>query len=120
MISYTMKKILFCSLFLFTISITNILSISEVKADNRLDICNSYVEMINRNGYNFSKYSSNNVKFFPIYNGKNCGPLSGTKYTLHIRMNPQRALVVDDMGISSGWCVHSNGYTFKASSSNPC
>jgi len=120
MVKFTMNKLLLCLIFMFTISIFNILSTSSVKADDRLAICNSYVEMINRNGFNFNKYSSSNVKFYPIYNGKNCGPLPGTKHDLHIRMNPQRALVVDVMGISEGWCVYSNGYTFRASSSNPC
>ena len=115
-----MNKILLYLLFLFTISISNILSTSTVKAADSLTICNRYVEIINRSGFNFNKYSSSNVKFYPIYNGKNCGPLPGTKHDLHIRMNPQRALVVDVMGISEGWCVYSNGYTFRASSSNPC
>ena len=115
-----MNKILLYLLFLFTISISNILSTSTVKAADSLTICNRYVEIINRSGFNFNKYSSSNVKFTPIYNGYNCGPLPGTKHHLHIYVKPVRALIVDVMSISSGWCVHSNGYKFRTSSSNSC
>ena len=96
------------------------MSTSAVKADDRLAICNRYVEMINNNGFNFNKYSSSNLKFLPVYNGYNCGPLPGTKHHLNIYVNPVRALIVDVMSIKSGWCVHSNGYKFRTSSSNSC
>ena len=70
------------------------MSTSAVKADDRLAICNRYVEMINNNGFNFNKYSSSNIKFLPVYNGYNCGPLPGTKHHLNIYVNPVRALGV--------------------------
>ena len=115
-----MKKILFCSLFLFTISTSNILSTSMVKAADSLAICNSYVKMINMNGFNFKKYNSSNVEFLPIYNGRNCGHLPGTKHKLKIYANPARALVTDVLSVSNGWCVYLNGSVFRASTSNPC
>ena len=110
-----MSKLLFLFQFLILILIT-----STANADNRLEICNSYVEMINNNGFNFKKYSSSNVKFLPTYDGKNCGSLPGTGHQLLIKGNPVRAFIRDVNGFSNGWCVHINGDKFRTSSTKPC
>ena len=109
-----MRKFIFCTFLIFTISISNIVFYPSIaKAEDNLAVCNQLVGMLKSQGFNFQNFTSR--KNMTVGSrGLTCGFPPNSDNIIMMMLNPTRAFVFNAMSVDNGYCVMFTSSPFKS------